>query len=287
MNRYSPSEIPVLSAPVTSANLRNAMNQPVTELGSCTPFQLFSAVELPDKGAVCIIGGSNKALGIAKALIRRSRKPFLLIGPEADRTTAFSDLNPEWIVNAVQQSIPANSGAILLPKPGSLYMELCDSIEEWGRDHFILLHLSGGLQIGFELLNILPSLGQCLIICDSIPQSIRMAESQTLSSKEFMTHMSCLIVFSAGVATKDLIDVLPTYQYEKITNATAVNSYRGRSIFHPLRVHRGHGISASQTRTTEFKKNLFEMDDLQKMYEDGTLLIYNAKTNETFLTELC
>lgn len=287
MNRYSPSEIPVLSAPVTSANLRNAMNQLVTELGSCTPFQLFSAVELPDKGAVCIIGDSNKALGIAKALIRRSRKPFLLIGPEADRNTAFSDLKSEWIVNAVQQSIPANSGAVLLSKPGSLYMELCDSIEEWGQNHFILLHLSGGLQIGYELLNILPSLGQCLIICDSIPQSIRIAETQTLSPKEFMTHMSCLMVFSAGVAAKDLIDVLPTYQYEKIANTTAVNSYRGRSIFHPFRAHKGHGVSASQTRTTEFNKNLFEMSDLQKMYEDGTLLVYNAKTNETFLTQLC
>ena len=117
MSRYINSETPILSAPVTSANLRNARNQPVTELGCCTPFQLISAVDLPQNGSVCVIGDPVRSLGIAKALIRRSRKPFLFIGPASDKTSAFSSLGPEWINSSVQQSIPSGNGAILLSKP--------------------------------------------------------------------------------------------------------------------------------------------------------------------------
>lgn len=285
MSRYINSETPILSAPVTSANLRNARNQPVTELGCCTPFQLISAVDLPQNGSVCVIGDPVRSLGIAKALIRRSRKPFLFIGPASDKTSAFSSLGPEWINSSVQQSIPSGNGAILLSKPYSVYYELCEYIEEW-QDRFIVLHLSGELQIGVELMNLLPAFGQCLIICDSVPQSIRNSEAKTITPKELMKQMSCLLVFRAGAATKDLIEILPTYVYEKITDTFSINSHRGRSVFHPLRRHRGRSFSIGQQRTMEYNKNLFENGDLQKISEDGFMLVYNAGDNKTYLAEL-
>ena len=166
----------------------------------------------------------------------------MFIGPASDKTSAFSSLGPEWINSSVQQSIPSGNGAILLSKPYSVYYELCEYIEEW-QDRFIVLHLSGGLQIGVELMNLLPAFGQCLIICDSVPQSIRNSEAKTITPKELMKQMSCLLVFRAGAATKDLIEILPTYVYEKITDTFSINSHRGRSVFHPLRRHRGRSFS--------------------------------------------
>lgn len=284
--RYRPSDISFVSAPVTSANLRNARNQPVTELGSCTPFQLFANVNMAHDGTVCILGNPAKSLGIAKAMIRRSKKPFLLLGSAADKSSALISLEPEWTMDSAQMGLPAGNGALLFSKPYSSYLEMCEYFEGWGRDRFLILHLGGGLQIGAELLNLLNAVGQCLIICESIPQGIRNSDSRTITPKEFMLQMSCLMVFSAGVSAKELIDLLPTYQYEKVTNTMNVNSYRGRSIFHPFHAHRVHGVAVGQARTMEYKKSLFEMDDLQKIFKDGALLIYNARVNEVFLAHI-
>lgn len=284
--RYRPSEISVISAPVTSANLRNARNHPAIDFGCCTPFQLFANTGITHDGAVCIIGNPARGIGIAKALVRRSRKPFLLLGSAADKNSSLFSLEPEWTLDFAQMSLPAGNGALLFSKPYSSYLEMCEYMEAWGRDYFLILHLGGGLQVGIEVLNLLSTVEQCLIICDSIPQSIRNSESRTITSREFMSQMSYLLVFSAGVATRDLIELLPTYQYEKVSNTTNINIYRSRSIFHPFHKHRGHGVSVGQTRTMEYKKSVFEMDDLQNIFAAGTTLIYNAKTNNVFLAQI-
>lgn len=285
-SRYRPSGISVVSAPVTSANLRNAKNQPVTDLGCCTPFQLFAHISMKHDDTVCIIGNPARGIGIAKAMIRRSQKPFLLIGPASDRNSAFTALEPDWTMDSAGTGLPEGSGALLFSRPNSSYLEMCEYLEEWSRDRFLILHLDGGVQIGAEVLNLLGAVGQCLIICESIPRSIRIGESRTITPEEFMSRMSYLFVFSAGAATKDLIGLLPTYQYENVSNTTNVNSYKSRSIFNPFRAFRGHGASWGQTRSMEHKKSLFEMDDLQKIFDDGVMLLYDTKANTVFLARI-
>lgn len=284
--RYPPSEISLISTPVTSANLRNARNRPVINLGCCTPFQLFTNVTLTGEGTVCIIGNPSRGIGVAKAMIRRSQKPFLLLGTASDENSPLFSLKPEWTLDSAQMSLPGGNGALLFSKPYSSYLEMCEYLEAWSRDYFLVLHLGSGLQIGVEILNLLSTVGQCLILCDSVPQSIRNSDSRIITSREFMSQMSYLLVFSAGVATRDLIELLPTYQYEKVSNTTNINIYRSRSIFHPFHKHRGHGVSVGQTRMMEYNKNVFEMDDLQNIFADGTALIYNARTNSVFLVQI-
>lgn len=282
-SRYHPSEIPFVSAPITSANLRNSNNQPVVDCGYCTPFQLFSKAAISDTGTVCIIGNPARGIGIAKAMVRRSQKPFLLLSTVSDGNSPFSSLTPEWSLNTAQENLPAGNGAIFFSRPYSSYLEMSEYLETWSQDHFLILHLGNGLQIGAEILNLLHAIQQCLIICDSIPQSIRNDETRTITPLEFLKQMSYLMVFSSGSVTKDVIDLLPTYQYEKITNTTGVNTYRNRPLFHPLRIHRGHGVSVGQTRTMEFEKHVFEMDELQRIFEDGYMLTYNSRSNRVFL----
>lgn len=283
---YRPPEISILSAPVTSANLRNARHHPSVDLGCCTPFQLFTNTGITHDGTVCIIGNPARGIGVAKAMIRRSQKPFLLLGTASDKDSIFSSLEPEWARNSAQISLPAGNGALLFSKPYSSYMEMCEYLEAWSRDYFLIFHLGSGLQIGIEVLNLLSTVGQCLIICDSIPQSIRNSDTRTITPREFMSQMSYFLVFSTGVATRDLIDLLPTYQYEKVSNTVSVNSYKGSSFFHPFHGHRGHGVSTGQTRTMEYKKSVFEMDDLEKIFSDGRALMYNARTNGVFLAQI-
>lgn len=48
----------------------------------------------------------------------------------------------------------------------------------------------------------------------------------------------------------------------------------------------GRSFSIGQQRTMEYNKNLFENGDLQKISEDGFMLVYNAGDNKTYLAEL-
>ena len=285
-NRYKPRDISAVSFPVTAKNTRNAKNHPSVELGACTPSQLINYAGINTKGILCIIGNHSRGISFLTPMIRRSMKPFLIIGPESDKNSAFMTLQPKWTMDSVQADLPSGSGAIFLSTPYSSYMELCEYFEKWSKKYFIILHLSGGVQVGPELLNLLNATEQCAILCDSVPQGIRNSESRTISAKEFMSQMSYLLVNSAGVATKDLIEILPTYQYEKVSNTMNVNSYTGRAFFHPFRGHKGFGSSVGQTRTIDYKKSLFEMDELQRIFNDGTSLLYDANNNVVFLAQI-
>ena len=285
-NTFRPPEIPALSAPVTSSNLRNARNHPAVNLGNCTPFQLFESTGVSPNGTVCIIGNPARGIGTAKALIRRSRKPFLFLGTASDGNSVFASFNPEWMRNSAQEMLPRGSGAIYFTKPYAAYLEICEYIEDWAQDHFIIMHLGNGLQTGAELMNILNAVGQSLLFCESVPQSLRSSDMRTITPLEFMKQMHYLLVFSSGAETGELIQFLPKYQYERVTNTTGVNTFRSHSIFHPFHSHRGHGFSANQSRTLEFKKDAFEMDDLQRLFGAGYMLVYNAGQNAVFVAQL-
>ncbi|MBR4049536.1 MAG: hypothetical protein IKK09_03485 [Clostridia bacterium] len=285
-NIFRPSEIPALSTPVTSSNIRNARNHPAVSLGRCTPFQLFESTGVSPNGTVCIIGNPARGIGTAKALIRRSRKPFLFLGTATDCNSAFASLDPEWTISSAQETLPRGNGAIYFNKPYTSYMEICEYIEGWAQDHFIIMHLGSGLQTGAELMNILNAAGQVLLFCESVPQSLRSSDMRTMTPLEFMKQMHYLLVFSSGVETGELIQLLPKYQYERVTNTTGVNTFKSKSFFLPFHSHHGHGLSANQSRTLEFNKNVFEMDDLQRIFGAGYMLVYNAGQNAVFVAQL-
>lgn len=285
-NTFRPSEIPVLSAPVISSNLRNARNHPAVNLGNCTPFQLFESTGVSPNGTVCIIGNPARGIGAAKALIRRSQKSFLFLGTATDSNSVFSSLNLEWTRNSAQQILPCGNGALYFTKPYEAYLEICEYIEGWAQDHFIIMHLGNGLQAGAELMNILNATGQSLLFCESVPQSLRCSDMRTITPLEFMKQMHYLLVFSSGAETSELIQLLPKYQYEKVTNTMGVNTFRNHSFLHPFHSHRGHGISANQSRTLDFKKDVFEIDDLQRIFGAGNMLLYNAAQNTVFIAQL-
>lgn len=286
MNRYKPTEIPLISTPTTSANRRNANNRPVCTLGRCTPSQLFASTGIGN-GLIFLLGVIERSVGICNALTRQANRPFLFIGTSADeKGILLSNLRPHWTISSAQASLPAGSGALLYTITAGAHLELSEHLESWACERFIILHLGRGIQLRAELLNMLPSLGSCLIICESLNQCLFRSEI-SIAPKEVLSMMNLLIVFKAGVSTKTLVnDILPSYQYEKVANTMTVNSYRGRSVFHPFRRHKGGGISFSQTRSTEHQKPVLECDELDRIFSNGTALVYNAETNAVFLADI-
>lgn len=286
-NRYRPTEIPIVSAPVTSSNLRNARNQPVIDLGRCTPFQTLGYAKVEQKGTVCVIGEPERGINIARALIRRSQKPFLLIGPSQKHCSALLSLKPDWVQSTASPNLPVGNGAFLLENPHSAYLEVSEYLETWGQNHFLILYLANGFQVGPHMLDLLGTTGHCLVVCESVPQAVRSDDGSALTVMDFLKKMDYLMVFSAGSSTKELIDLLPMYQYERIQNTTTFNTYSGRSVFHPFHRHRGHGTAFGQVRMIDEKKSLFEMQDLQKISANGTMLLYCARKNLVFLADVC
>lgn len=278
---FRPREISVFSAPITSANRRNMQNHPAIDLGRCTPSQLLSAAGVSNSGTVCISGDPHRGVSLVHALLRRSQRPFLLIGAAGD--DLFGILKPDWLLDSAQAVPPSGNGAMLFSDPYASYMELCEYISVWAKEHYLILHLGSGFQIGSEVLNRLASLPQCLILCDSISQSLRDSDARTVSAIEFLKKMKYLLVFSIGSASKDLVELLPTYQYEKVTNTTSFNAYKGRSFLHPLRGYHGHGLSVGQSRTMEHQKHVFEVDDMKGFFDSGRLLAYKSDTDSVFL----
>ena len=104
--------------------------------------------------------------------------------------------------------------------------------------------------------------------------------------KEFLSQMSCLFVFSAGAVTKDLVDLFPTYQYEKVSNTLNVNSFKNHPLFHSFHLLLGNGISWGQTRSMELRKSVLEMDELDQLFDQGILLVFSVRSNRVYLANL-
>lgn len=285
-NLFRPSEIPALRTSTMLQNPGNAGNFPAVNLGSCTPFLLFDSAGFSSTGTVCIMGNPSKGIGLAKAMLRRSRKPFLFLGPASDSNSVFNSLKPEWELSSPQENLPDGNGAVFIENPYRMHSDFCYWLEGWEQKYTVLLHLGTGLQIGREELNILSS-GHTILFCENVPQSLRGDKNGGIAPLEFMKQMHYLVVFSSGAETAELISLLPKYQYEKITNTTGINTYNSHSVFNPFHIHLGRGYSANQSRTIEFKKDIFEMDDLQRLFGAGYTLVYNAGLNKVFVCRLC
>ena len=135
----------------------------------------------------------------------------------------------------------------------------------------------------------LKSAGQSLILCDQLQQSLRDSENREFSSSAFLKKINYLFVVSAGVDTKCLKELLPNYQYVKTVNLSDVHFQRGEggieksSRGSAVYQHRNHGGAFSQFRTLEPSKSVFEEDELQRIFENGSMLVYNAVTNKVFV----
>lgn len=288
---YGPKGISLISFPITSANRYNAKNQPSVELGKRTPFEVFDLCTVGKTGSICCIGSPGRFIGTAKALVRRSGKPFLLIGSDADRRSDLAALEPDWILEHIEKNLPNGNGAIFLKDDEDVYLELCVSIRNWSEDRFVIIQLGTGLIAGVELIDKLKTIEQSLVLCDSLYRSLRDGESREFSPSDFLKKMDYIFIASAGVNTKCLKELLPDYQYLRIVNMSSLNLQNGQGGIErderrgAIYKHKNHGGAFSQSRTLE-PKSVYEEDELQYIFDRGSILIYNAKSNKFFLTDL-
>ena len=108
-----------------------------------------------------------------------------------------------------------------------------------------------------------------------------------MTAEELLASMDYIIVSSIGTSAKSLMAVLPSYECEKVTNTTDFTLHRdspNRDLGNNH--HRnGGGLRFGQARTTE-SKCIFTHDDLTRMQDNNTMLIYNAKEAHTWVARI-
>jgi hypothetical protein len=99
--------------------------------------------------------------------------------------------------------------------------------------------------------------------------------------------MDYVLVTSIGSSAKDLLQVLLTYEYEKITNTTDLSLHQDAPQMTSGSYHHrnGGGFRLSQSKTMD-EKCIFSQDGIRKMQDNGEMLIYNAKTSHTWVAKL-
>ncbi len=136
-------------------------------------------------GISCMIGSAEQALPFVKTLARRNSRPFVLIEPQADTNSPLERLPISWSLDSTTEVLPAGNGVVHLDSCEG-YLDLCTNLSQWGRDHYIILHIGSGLQLGCIVMNILNSQESAVIVCDDLYGSLRKEEDGSLSPGEFL-----------------------------------------------------------------------------------------------------
>jgi hypothetical protein len=147
----------------------------------------------------------------------------------------------------------------------------------------VILCLGNGLQMDAELLNLLNGHGQYLLVSEALSRSVK----GSLKVKELLTAMDNILVGSIGTSAKDLLAVLPTYEWEKSTNTTDYSFHRNDAglLFGGYHAHSGTGFRFSQSRTLETRSIVTE-DELRRLQETSAIFVYNARTARAWVARI-
>lgn len=136
-------------------------------------------------------------------------------------------------------------------------------------------------------LNLLNGVGNYMLLTEMLYRSVKATDGIQLTPEDLLSSMDYILVSSIGTAGKELIKVLPDYEYEKITNTTDVSLHRDEPHeYKDGRHHRnGGGVRFSQSKSLE-SRCIFSQDDLVKMQDSNSMLIYNARYVHTWVAKI-
>lgn len=206
----------------------------------------------------------------AKPDVLRCRRPFVLIGTARDLTDSpLLRLPVQWQDTVLPDRLPEGSGRITI-NPGEFGMGMMQ-MADWGGTHTILLCLGQGLSASTELLDALNACGDYVLLCSSLSRAVP-SRTGGLTTEGLLRSMRYLVVSSAGGDAQTLLQVLPSYESERVTNSIGFNTHhdRGGMMGH----HGGSGFSFGQNREV-VTKPVLSQDDLTGLRNNSEFLVYN------------
>lgn len=284
---YGVSGLSLLSLPIGKKDSVNTMRKNIGDLEMTTAANMISVTGVKANAPMIMCGRHNKLYPVLKQLLRMQQIPYVLVGTQKDlEDSCFADIEVDWSENQIVESLHTGNGMIMLrPSAETVYM-MKEAMTYW-YDRLVILCLGNGLQVDSELLNILNSRGNYIIVTESLSRSIRGSEGWRITTEELLASMDYILVSSIGTSAKNLMSVLPSYECEKITNTTDFSFHRDspNNVLGNIHHRNGGGLRVGQARTQD-TKCIFTQDDLIRMQDNNTMLIYNARVSHTWVARI-
>lgn len=252
----------LLALPTTHADAENTRRKNIQDGGTTTASRLLAQARvLPQEALVC--GSPGRIFPVVEALQRQSSCPFVLIGTARDLTDSpLLRLPVQWQDTVLPDRLPEGSGRITI-NPGEFGMGMMQ-MADWGGTHTILLCLGQGLSASTELLDALNACGDYVLLCSSLSRAVP-SRTGGLTTEGLLRSMRYLVVSSAGGDAQTLLQVLPSYESERVTNSVGFNTHCDRG---------GIGFSFGQNREV-VTKPVLSQDDLTGLRNNSEFLVYN------------
>ena len=218
---------PFINLPSTQKNKFNNKQRNVGEIEMSSAAHMIGITGICPEGSLIFCGKHNKAFPIIRQLVRMSARPFVLLGTRRDLSeeSCLRLLNIEWEDEIPKHNLPEGNGILVLKPGGETNLMLKDCLVNWD-SHFIIMCVGNGLQVDQEILNLLNGVGNYMLLTEMLYRSVKATDGIQLTPEDLLSSMDYILVSSIGTAGKELIKVLPDYEYEKITNTTDVSLHR-------------------------------------------------------------
>lgn len=285
---YDAVGMALLSLPTTRNNKTNNKRSNITDMESTSAAQIISVTGIYPEEPIIFCGKHNKAIPVIRQLIKKSSRPFVILGTERDlrEDSCLRLFNSEWESDTIAPVLPDGNGVMTLTPGAQTNLDLKVCLPEWD-SHLIILCVGNGFQVDQELLNLLNGIGHYILLSESLNRSVKSTEGTKMTAQDLLSSMEYIIVSSIGTAGKDLLKVLPDFEYERITNTMDFSLHQdapnGReSGYH----HRnGGGIHFGQARSSE-SRCILTQEELTKLQDANTMIIHNAQNSHTWVARV-
>lgn len=286
---YSKPELPLLRFPSGKQNKFNDKQRNIQNLKTITSAHMIAMTGITPEGPMIFCGKYQKSMPVIMQLLKMTDRPFLLIGNRRDihENSVFGLLESKADHVSLDQTLPEANSVLILNSDGDSYLLLKDYLTRVTL-HIPIVCVGNGLALDYDILHLLNSIGQYILLSESLYRSIKHTDTCSMAVTELLSCMDHIIISSIGAAGKELLKVLPDYDIEKTTNTVDLSLQKDSPdtfLFKRHHNHKGHAFRLSQSRAMELKPILTQKD-LLDLQDTNTMLIYNTRANHIAIAKI-
>lgn len=278
----------LLSLPTTKNNRTNNERRNVKNMESVSAAQMIGVTRIDIERPMIFCGKHNKAIPVLRQLVKKANMPFVIVGTPNDLRdeSCLRLLETEWESDRITPALSDGNGILCLQAGAETDLGLNASLAGWA-SHYIILCIGNGIQVDEHIMKILNGIGHYILVSESLPRSIASVDGTKMTPADLLASMDSILVSAIGTAAKNLQEVLPNYECERVTNSTDLSFHQdaphdNRGDYH----HRnGGGLRFSQSKTLE-SRNIFTHEDLIKLQDTNELIVHNTQTSHTWLARI-
>lgn len=266
-----------------------AANRRLTELGDVTASMLINQTDLwPGEKPVLISGRYNKTCPLIRSLLLASPLPYVVVGTERDlgKESCLRNLPFDWEAEEVPTRLEEGCGILVLTPTEENEILLKDSLSLWC-GHMVVLCAGNGLLLDSGLLTQLRRHSSFVLVTEALDRCVQDMEGSDLTIEKLLHKMGYLFLSVTGTGGKELEKLLPTFQYDKPSNALDLTVHRDSPAFPEDGHHHrgGFGLRFGQVRASE-QRSMVTEGEMNRVADSAMMLIFCADSGRGWTARL-